>query len=416
MNAFADQLQATKDASRVFAALSEQEIETVLHRVAEALEQDTAVILEANQKDLARMNPEDPKFDRLLLTAQRIKGIAADVRSVAHLSSPVGKILEERTRPNGLKITKVSVPIGVIGIIYEARPNVTVDSFALCFKSRNACVLKGGSDASYSNEAVVSCIHRVLRACALPEAILLLLPPDRSAVQELLHARGFIDVAIPRGSQNLINFVREEATIPVVETGAGIVHIYVDASADIGQAAAVIFNAKTRRPSVCNSVDTIIIHRDRLADLPSIMKLQEKAGVRIFADPAAYKALHGSYDAALLEHAKDEHFGTEFLSLKLSIATVNDLDGALAHIRAHSSGHSESILAKDEKVVERFLREVDAAAVYANVSTAFTDGGEFGLGAEIGISTQKLHARGPMGLEALTSYKWIVRGNGQVRA
>jgi len=416
MTNLTEHLQATKHASRMLAGLPEQEVNAFLLRLADALQQDADQILQANQHDLARMNPEDPKFDRLLLNQERIQAIAKDVRTVAGLPSPVGKILEEHTRPNGLKISKISVPIGVIGIVYEARPNVTVDSFSLCFKSRNACALKGGNDASFSNEALAACIHRVLRDVSLPEEVLLLLPSDRSAVTEMLHARGLIDVVIPRGSQKLIDFVREESTIPVIETGAGIVHIYVDQSADVSMAASVIFNAKTRRPGVCNTVDTVIIHEDRLRDLPQIMKPLEAAHVRIFADKPAFDHLSGFYDSSLLEAAKEEHFGTEFLSLKLSVATVRNMDEALAHIRRYSSGHSESIIAKDQEAIERFLREVDAAAVYANASTAFTDGGEFGLGAEIGISTQKLHARGPMGLEALTSTKWIVRGNGQIRA
>ncbi|MFA4875062.1 MAG: glutamate-5-semialdehyde dehydrogenase [bacterium] len=411
-----EHLQATKQASRTLAGLPEKDIELFLHRLADILERDTEEILEANRRDLARMDPEDPKFDRLLLDQERIHAIAEDVRTVAALPSPVGKILEERTRPNGLRITKVSTPIGMIGIVYEARPNVTVDSFSLCFKSRNACVLKGGSDASFSNEALAACVHRALCDASLPEEVLLLLPSDRSAVQEMLHARGLIDVVIPRGGQKLIAFVREEATIPVIETGAGIVHIYVDTSADVGMAASIIFNAKTRRPSVCNAVDTIIIHGDRLNDLPRIAEPLVASCVRIFADKPAFDHLRGSYDSSLLEPAKEEHFGTEFLSLKLSIATVRGLDEALAHIQRHSSGHSESIIAKDQETIGRFLREVDAAAVYVNASTAFTDGAEFGLGAEIGISTQKLHARGPMGLDALTSYKWIVRGNGQIRS
>jgi len=411
-----EQLQATKRASRTLAGIPEKDIEALLLRLADLLEKDADTILEANKKDLAQMDPQDPKYDRLLLNQKRIRAIAEDVRTVAGLPSPVGKTLEERTRPNGLKITKVSVPIGVIGIVYEARPNVTVDSFSLCFKSRNACALKGGSDASFSNEALAACIHRVLRDTSIPEEVLLLLPPDRSAVGEMLHARGLIDVVIPRGSQKLIDVVREEATIPVIETGAGIVHIYVDQSADVTMAASIIFNAKTRRPSVCNTVDTVIIHEDRLSDLSRIMKPLEASRILIFADKPAFDHLRGFYDSSLLELAKEEHFGTEFLSLKLSIATVRNLDEALAHIRRYSSGHSESIIAKDHATIERFLREVDAAAVYANASTAFTDGAQFGLGAEIGISTQKLHARGPMGLEALTSYKWIVRGNGQIRA
>lgn len=415
MTSLTEHLQAVKQASRVLAGIPEWDIEDLLLRLADKLEKDADTILEANQKDLARMDKNDPKYDRLLLNQERIHAIAKDVRTVAGLPSPVGRTLEERTRPNGLRISKVSTPIGVIGVIYEARPNVTVDSFSLCFKSRNACTLKGGSDASFSNEALAACIHQTLRDASIPKDMLLLLPSDRSAVQEMLHARGFIDMVIPRGSQKLIDFVREEATIPVIETGTGIVHIYVDKSADVDRASSIIFNAKTRRPSVCNTVDTVIIHEDRLRDLSKIMNPLEASHVHIFADKPAFDQLHGSYDSSLLEPAKEEHFGTEFLSLKLSIATVRNMDEALAHIRQYSSGHSESIIAKDQEAIERFLQEVDAAAVYANASTAFTDGTQFGLGAEIGISTQKLHARGPMGLDALTSYKWIVRGNGQVR-
>ncbi|MFA6523650.1 MAG: glutamate-5-semialdehyde dehydrogenase [Candidatus Peribacteraceae bacterium] len=409
------QFQSAKDASRQLARVQDDVINGVLQKLATNLEKDTPVILATNGKDTAKMRSEDPKFDRLLLTKERINNIAKDVRAVAKLPSPVGKILEERTRPNGLHLQKISTPLGVIGIVYEARPNVTVDSFALCFKTRNACILKGGSDAAASNDAIVATIRRTLREAGLPEDCLVLLPPDRSAVAELLHARGFVDVVIPRGGQKLIEFVREEASIPVIETGAGIVHIYIDASADISMAASVIFNAKTRRPSVCNAVDTVLVHKDMLPKLIDIVAPLREKDVRIFADERAFKHLEGAYDKALLERAKEEHFGTEFLSLRMSIATADDLDAALAHIRKYSSAHSESIIAKDDAMIERFLREVDAAAVYANASTAFTDGGEFGMGAEIGISTQKLHVRGPMGLEALTSYKWVVRGKGQVR-
>ncbi|MDD4319836.1 MAG: glutamate-5-semialdehyde dehydrogenase [Candidatus Peribacteraceae bacterium] len=410
------QFQAAKEAAAVLALLPEAVINDVLLQLARNLENDAGIILKANGEDLAKMDSNDSKYDRLLLTEERIRGIAGDIRAVAALPSPVGNILEERTRPNGLHLRKVTTPIGVIGIVYEARPNVTVDSFVLCFKSKNACALKGGSDAAASNAAMAACIRRTLRDASLPEGILLLLPPDRGAVAELLHARGLVDVVIPRGSQQLIDFVREEATIPVIETGAGIVHICVDKSADIAMAASVIFNAKTRRPSVCNAVDTVLIHRDMLPHLSQIVAPLAEKGVRIFADPRAFKSLEGSYDSSLLAPATEEHFGTEFLSLRMSIATVDDLDAALAHIRKHSSAHSESIIAQDEETISRFLREVDAAAVYANASTAFTDGGEFGLGAEIGISTQKLHVRGPMGLNALTTYKWEIRGNGQIRS
>ena len=411
-----ERFQSAKDASKELAQLPEATVNAVLQNLARNLEEDATMILDANHKDRERMDRNDPRYDRLLLTQDRIRGMVRDVLAVRAQPSPVGRTLEKTTRPNGLLLEKISTPIGVIGIIYEARPNVTADSFVLCFKSQNACVLKGGSDAADSNTALAECIHRTLREAHLSENMLLQLPPERSAVQELLHARGYVDVVIPRGGKKLIDFVREEATIPVIETGAGIVHVYVDASADIPTAASVIHNAKTRRPGVCNALDTVLIHRDIVSRLSTLLEPLIDKRVRIFADEEAFANLDGNYDVSLLEHAKEESFGTEFLSLQLSVATMDDLDAALAHIRKYSSAHSESIIAQNRAIIERFLHEVDAAVVYENASTAFTDGGEFGLGAEIGISTQKLHARGPMGLDALTSYKWIVRGNGQVRA
>lgn len=415
MSDFATSLAALKDASRALALVPDVTIKAVLHKLADALEDDSDGIIQENAKDLAQMKPDDPMVDRLLLDAARISGIARDVRTVAALPSPVGNTLLERTLPNGLKLSKVTVPLGVVGIIYEARPNVTVDAFALCFASRNACALKGGSVAEHSNKKLVACIQNVLREAGLSENILCLLPSDRTAVQALLHAQGLVDVVIPRGSQELISFVREEATVPVIETGAGIVHIYVDQSADIAKAAAILSNAKTRRPSVCNAVDTLLLHADQLANLKTITAPLAAKNVQIFADERAFAALQHSYPKKLLSHATAEHFGTEFLSLKLSIKTVDDVEAALQHIAQYSSGHSEAIIAEDSKIQELFLQRVDSAAVYANASTAFTDGGEFGIGAEIGISTQKLHARGPMGLQELTSYKWIVRGDGQIR-
>lgn len=396
--------------------MSDEQINDALIALADALENRAEEILEANKKDLARMDESDPTYDRLLLTKERIFDIANDVRSVAKLATPIGKKVLDRTLPNGLKLSKVTIPIGVIGIIYEARPNVTVDAFSLCFKSGNACALKGGSDAEFSNKILVECIHAVLRDNNIPEDVIYLLPSDREAVKELLHARKYVDLVIPRGSQRLISFVREEATVPIIETGAGIVHIYVDKSANVNKTTSIVFNAKTRRPSVCNSVDTLIIHKDRLSDLKEIVAPLAKKEVQIFADAEAYDALKDSYPHELLAPAKEEHFGMEFLSLKLSIKTVHTIDDALSHIAAHSSRHSEAIVADDDNAIQQFLREVDAAAVYANASTSFTDGAQFGLGAEIGISTQKLHARGPMGLEELTSYKWIVRGDGQIRS
>jgi glutamate-5-semialdehyde dehydrogenase len=351
-----------------------------------------------------------------MLTAERIKGIASDINNVASLPSPLGRILSETSRPNGLQITKISVPFGVIGIIYEARPNVTFDVFSLCLKSGNACVLKGGSDANDSNLAIVKIIQEVLRKHQLDENILSLLPVDREATTELLHAHGLVDLIIPRGSQSLINFVRENSSIPVIETGAGICHTYFDEFGDVSKGKEIVYNAKTRRPSVCNALDCLIVHENRLNDLPFLTELLPQSQVVIYADEKAYKELDGKYPSELLEHTTEESFGTEFLSYKMAIKTVADLDEALDHIATFSSKHSEAIVSENKDNLEIFRKSVDAAAVYCNVSTAFTDGAQFGLGAEIGISTQKLHARGPMALEELTSYKWIVNGDGQIRA
>ncbi|MBI3618617.1 glutamate-5-semialdehyde dehydrogenase [Candidatus Peregrinibacteria bacterium] len=408
-------LAQTRSASAALALLSPEVIDATLLKLADALMEETETILAANRSDLKRMEETDPKEDRLKLTQERIADIARDVRTVAALPSPLGLVLEERTLENGLHLEKTSVPLGVIGMIYEARPNVTVDAFTLCFKAGNCCVLKGGSDAQHSNETLVAIIQRVLKEQNLDPAIVALLPPDRSSVETMLTAHGLIDVLIPRGGQSLIDFVRENARIPIIETGAGIVHTYVDESAVTAKARAIIENEKTRRPSVCNAIDTLLIHNNRLDDLAAMLKPLEEAHVELFADEASFAALEGHYDASLLHRAKPEHFGTEFLSLKMSIKTVENLEEALAHIARYSSKHSEAIVAEDQNVCEEFLRRIDAAAVYANASTSFTDGAQFGLGAEIGISTQKLHARGPMGLKELTSCKWIVRGNGHVR-
>ncbi|MDA1208531.1 MAG: glutamate-5-semialdehyde dehydrogenase [bacterium] len=408
-------LASTKDASRALASVPDDKINSTLLALADALVENTNDILEENAKDLARMDKEDPKYDRLLLDAERISSIASDIRNVVTLQSPIGKELVTRTLDNGLELSKITTPIGVIGIIYEARPNVTVDAFALCFKSRNAVALKGGSDAEFSNKKLVDCIHTVLKESGISKNVIYLLPPDREAVKELLHAQDYVDLVIPRGSQALINFVRAEATVPTIETGAGIVHVYVDSSADVQKATDIIDNAKTRRPSVCNAADTVIIHKDLLTSLPAICSPLAAKSVEIFADAKSLAVLTGSYPAELLSLATEDHFGTEFLSLKLSIKTVDSLDEALQHIAKYSSGHSESIVAEDSAAIDTYLQQVDAAAVYANASTSFTDGAQFGLGAEIGISTQKLHARGPMGLEELTSYKWVIRGDGQIR-
>lgn len=395
--------------------LTPAQINQVLRDVADAAVEQTAYLLSENQKDLDRMDQADPKYDRLKLTEQRMEDIANDIRAVAELESPLGKILSNYDRPNGLHISKIRVPLGVVGVIYEARPNVTFDVFALCFKTGNVSVLKGGSDADTSNRAILSVIHSVLQKHGIDVNSVTLLPVERDATTALLNAVGYVDVLIPRGSQSLINFVRDNARVPVIETGAGIVHTYFDQSADLTKGAPVIFNAKTRRVSVCNSLDCLIIHSNRLNDLPAIAKLLAEKQVELFADEQAFDALQGNYPAASLHKAEPEHFGTEFLSLKMAIKTVDNLQQALEHIAAYSSKHSEAIISEDAANIETFLNTVDAAAVYVNASTAFTDGAQFGLGAEIGISTQKLHARGPMGLEELTIYKWVVKGDGQIR-
>jgi len=410
-----EQLKLGSIASRKLNLVSVEKINQVLEDVASAGIVNTEFILQENQKDLNRMDPKDPKYDRLKLTADRIAGIATDIRNVASLPSPLGRILSKINRPNGLQISKVTVPFGVIGIIYEARPNVTFDVFSLCLKSGNACVLKGGSDANDSNVAIVKIIKEVIRKHGLDENILSLLPIDREATTELLHAHGLVDLIIPRGSQSLINFVRENSSIPVIETGAGICHTYFDEFGDTAKGQAIVNNAKTRRVSVCNALDCLIMHQDRLNDLPEIMELLPLSQVVVYADEKAYRALDGKYPSNLLEHATEDSFGTEFLAYKMSIKTVASMEEALDHIATYSSKHSEAIVSENQEALELFRKSVDAAAVYCNVSTAFTDGAQFGLGAEIGISTQKLHARGPMALEELTSYKWIVDGDGQIR-
>jgi len=411
-----EQLGQVLKASRKLNLVSVEKINQVLKDVASATIENTAFILHENEIDLSRMDSSDSKYDRLMLTADRIKAIATDIRNVASLPSPLGRILSETIRPNDLHIKKITVPFGVIGIIYEARPNVTFDVFSLCIKSGNSCVLKGGSDANNSNIAIVKVIQDVLIKHGLDENILSLLPLGREATKELLHAHGLVDLIIPRGSQSLINFVRENSSIPVIETGAGICHTYFDESGDMAKGQAIVNNAKTRRPSVCNALDCLIIHQNRLGDLPLLTLLLPQSQVVIYADKKAYQALEGKYPSSLLEPANEESFGTEFLSYKMSVKTVANLEEALDHIAQYSSKHSEAIVAENKQAIEIFQKSVDAAAVYCNVSTAFTDGAQFGLGAEIGISTQKLHARGPMALQEMTSYKWIIEGDGQIRA
>ncbi len=408
-------LQQTLAASRRLVMLDDATINRVLLDTADALMSRQAEVLAANAEDLRRMDPANPKYDRLKLTEKRLAGIAGDMKNVASLPSPLGRLLSETVRPNGMVIRKVTVPFGVIGVIYEARPNVTFDVFSLCFKSGNACVLKGGSDADCSNRALVEIIHDVLASQGIDPAICTLLPPDREATTELLNAVGLVDLIIPRGSSSLINFVRDHARVPVIETGAGICHTYFDKEGDKEKGREIVNNAKTRRVSVCNALDCLIVHADRLADLPYICGKLADSDVTIYADEPAFAALAGHYPAALLQPATAESFGTEFLDYKMSVRTVVSLDEALAHIARYSSKHSESIVSESAEAVRRFQQMVDAACVYANVSTAFTDGAQFGFGAEIGISTQKLHARGPMALPELTTYKYIIEGEGQTR-
>lgn len=406
---------SVKEASRDFSKIGENIINAVLLEVALEAEMQTDYLLIENKKDLDLMDVNDPKYDRLKLTTERIKSIANDIRNVAKLSSPIGKVLDQKKTSNGLEINKISVPIGVIGVIYEARPNVTFDVFSLCFKSGNASILKGGSDARYSNEAIMSLIKKILEQNKLNTYLTHLLPSDRDATLELLNARGYVDVIIPRGSQGLINYVVQNSKIPVIETGAGIVHTYIDEKANIAEAREIINNAKTRRVSVCNALDCLLVHKAQLVNLPDILGLLAKSDVIIYADETSKMILTGRYPSVLLQPATEQSYGTEFLSYKMSVKIVNNIDEALQHIYKYSSKHSEAIISEIPENIERFLNEVDAAAVYSNTSTAFTDGAQFGLGAEIGISTQKLHARGPMALAELTSYKWIVRGSGQIR-
>lgn len=410
-----DMLCAAAESAVSLQTLSDSQVSAVLMDVAAALRGSADDILKANALDLGRMNPENPKYDRLKLTPERIDGIASDMENVAGLPSPLGKLLSETMRPNGMRIRKVTVPFGVIGVIYEARPNVTADVFSLCFRSGNVSVLKGGSDADDSSRAIVSVIHSVLEKHGIDKSVCTLLPADREATAELLGAAGLVDLIIPRGSSSLINYVRNNARIPVIETGAGICHTYFDKAGDVAKGAAIVNNAKTRRVSVCNALDCLVIHQERLADLPQICSALAGSNVAIYADPQSYEALKGTYPDALLQPATDESFGTEFLDYKMSIRTVASIAEALKHISKYSSKHSESIVSEDAEAVTLFQKVVDAACVYANVSTAFTDGAQFGFGAEIGISTQKLHARGPMALPELTTYKYIIEGDGHIR-
>ena len=402
-------------AARKLNLVDTETIDKILLAVADEAEKEVDYILQENCRDLALMPKTDPKYDRLMLSRERILGITSDMRKVAGLPSPLGRILASFDRPNGMRIEKVSVPFGVIGIIYEARPNVTFDVFSLCLKSGNVCILKGGSDAQYSNNAIINIINKVLISYGINSNTATLLPNDHRFTDKLLTAVGQVDLIIPRGSSRLINYVREHALVPVIETGAGICHTYFDSDGDLEKGRNIVFNAKTRRVSVCNALDCLIIHKERLSDLASLCKPLSEKNVLIYADPKAYGALAGKYPESLLQPATDDSFGTEFLDYKMAVKTVDSFEEALAHIARYSSKHSESIITENESHKQRFAHEVDAACVYTTVSTAFTDGGQFGFGTEIGISTQKLHARGPMALPELTTYKYIISGNGQTR-
>ncbi len=409
------ELQQLRSPAQRLASTPDATIRACLKHLAELTAAYTPQLLAANQRDLERMAPNDPKYDRLLLTHDRLRAIGADLERVADLPSPLGSMQEERQLANGLSLRRISVPIGVIGVVFESRPNVTFDVFALALKSGNAIVLKGSRDAAHSNGAIAQLINRALAKYGLDGACYLA-PPEREAIHPILQAVGLVDVLIPRGSQGLIDYVREHAKVPVIETGAGICHTYVDAKARLDWAQAIITNAKARRVSVCNALDCLLIHREQLQHLPQLVaELGEKHHCELLADPMAHQVLQGKYPAHLLAAASEESFGTEFLAMRMAIKTVANMEEALTHIAQYSSRHSEAIVSEDRAAVQRFLQEVDAAVVYANASTAFTDGGEFDLGAEIGISTQKLHARGPMGLAALTSYKYLLEGQGTTR-
>lgn len=407
--------ESARRAASEIATLSCDQINRVLLHTADNIVAATSELLRANEVDVAAMSPDNPMVDRLRLTPERISAIADDMRSVAGLPSPVGEVMEQWTRPNGMTIAKCRVPLGVVGVIYEARPNVTFDVFSLCLKTANACILKGGSDAFHTNTAAIDIIRRSLSECGITADAASLLGSDRAYTEQLLKAVGMVDVVIPRGSASLIRYVRENAQVPVIETGAGVVHTYFDSEGDLAVGEAIVTNAKTRRVSVCNALDCLVVHRDRLGDLPTLCARLAASKVTIYADTEAYAALAGHYPAELLLPAAEDSFGTEFLDYKMSIRTVGSFAEALKHIARYSSGHSEAIVTANEQTAREFTARVDAACVYVNVSTAFTDGGQFGFGAEIGISTQKLHARGPMALRELTTYKYIITGNGQVR-
>lgn len=405
-----------REASRRLLALNDEDRNQVLIALAEMIDGNHETLLAANAMDLNKMDKSDPLYDRLQLTHDRLNGIASDIRNVVSLPSPVGEEVEHRILPNGIDLRKVRVPFGVIGVIYEARPNVTFDVFSLCFKSGNACVLKGGRDADHSNRAAIELIHKALEKYKLHECSAVLLPSTHEATAALLSATGYVDVCIPRGGRKLIDFVRDNARVPVIETGAGVVHVYIDASADIEMARGIVENAKTRRVSVCNALDTLLIHSSRMADLYGIVAPLEDKNVQIYADSRAFTVLKGCYPEALLHMVDNKDlWDKEWMSYSMGLAIVDSLDEAIAHIAEHGSGHSESIVTEDMSAAEKFRRMVDASCVYVNLPTSFTDGAQFGLGAEIGISTQKLGPRGPMGLREITTTRYFLTGQGQLR-
>ena len=408
--------ERVKRASKTLVLLTDQQRNEILNAVADAIISNKERILAANEKDLAKMDVKNPLYDRLQLTGKRLDDIADDMRNVASLPSPLGHVTNKKTLPNGLRLHRVSVPFGVIGIIYEARPNVTFDVFSLCFKSGNACVLKGGSDADLSNQAAVQVIHEVLKQYGVNPDVVTLLPATHEATAEMLNAVGYVDLCIPRGGRRLIDFVRDTARIPVIETGAGVVNTYFDKDGDVEMGKAIINNAKTRRVSVCNALDCLLVHESRLGDLAALVKPLLDHKVTLYVDGPAYQLLEGHYPPILLQPVTEESYGTEFMDYKMAIRTVSSLEEALDHIDRFGSGHSEAIITQNEKAARQFQQAVDAACVYWNAPTSFTDGAQFGLGAEIGISTQKLGPRGPMALEEITTYKWIIEGEGQVRA
>jgi len=410
-----EQLNLAKKSSREVVNYSDEKINQMLLKLADEIEKNINKILEANKEDIDKMNADDPKLSRLVLDKNKIFGIAQSMRDVSKLPSPLNKVLEERKLENGLYLSRISVPLGVVGVIYEARPNVTPDIFSLCIKSGNVCVLKGGKDAYQSHKVFVDIIKSVLEKNKMDKNCIQLLSSDRKVVYDLLSAKGLVDLVVARGSRNLIDFVQENAKVPFIETGAGVAHAYFDKGSDAQIGKKIIENSKISRPAVCNALDTLIVHKDEINNLSELVSMLIEHKVELFADEQSYLSLQGKYPESLLKKAQIEHFDTEFLSLKMAIKIVSSLEEAIKHIDKYGTGHTEVILSKNENNIEKFLKQVDAAAVYSNCSTVFTDGGVYGLGAEIGISTQKLHARGPMGLNALTSYKWILRGNGQVR-